>query len=906
MSWFDGMRHRWQTLLNPRKYEDELREEMQFHVALDAMQQGDPWTARRRFGNRTRHTEDARRLTLLRLVDGVRADAGYAWRSLRRSPGVAAAVVVTLALGIGANAATFTVLDALYLRPPSGIDDPKTLRRMWVKHFNSGDGVPFTSTAMHHPMFRAVASAASDSANVAVYTTDWSLRMGPALGAPRIRAVFASAPYFRVLGVRPARGRLFTDDEDRMGQPVRVVVVSDAFWRGALGARRDVLGSWIQVGSVPHQVVGLLGPEFRGLDLQPADVWVPLATYPQPDWMKERWWESTNIYSLRVVARVARSFDDGAFARRATQVVRQLERDASPAHADSLMQVMTGSIIEARGPGKRGQELLIASRLGGGAVLLLLVACANVINLLLARAVARRREIALRLALGVTRRQLVRLLTIDTLLLTTMAATASMALASWGGRVLRALLLPDIEWGGEAFDGRVALFTAVVALAAGLSAALIPALQASRPDLVSTLAASAQGSGARHRSRLRRALLVAQASFSVVLVLGAVFFVRSLRNVQGIDIGYDASQLLFAHVRFAEGSAPSSRRVATGMRDVAERLRGRRGVEVVARAAMEPMQGFGINAFFYGSDSSDALGAMQPTMSAVSAGYFAAAGIKLLAGSDFTEVVKGSAARELVVNLTMARLLWPGRSAIGRCITFGTRVAPCYLVVGVVETVHFDRLIETSARPQYYLPLDDGESGTGGGLGADTRPNQGWAGTTLIVRASPNALGAVTRDVRAMLRAVWPAGEPAIAAMTENLEPEFRPWRLGATLFTTFGPLAVLVALVGVYATVSYSVSQRRREFGVRMALGAGVGRVVRQVLGDSVRTVAIGVAVGIAISIASGRLVAGLLYGISSTDPATIVVVATALLAVSALAAMLPAWRASRVDPVETLRAEG
>ncbi len=892
MSWLDGMRHRLRTLFRSESYERELREEMELHLELDAQQQGDAWAARRRFGNRTGHAEEVRRQTWLNALDTLSRDWAFAWRSMRRAPGVAATVIVTLALGIGANAATFSFLDEMYLRPPAGIREPATLRRIWIEHTRTGDGVPFKTQHMHYPMYQALAAATGDSSSVALYTSDRSLRVGRALDAPRIRIIYASANYFDVLGVRAERGRLFTRDESQFRDPRNVVVLSDAFWRSNLGAREDVLGTQLDVGSRSHTIVGILAPPFRGLGVQSADAWVPLATYEKPGWMKEPWWESINIYSFGSVIRVSQSFSERAFAVRATQQLRILNREKFGARADTLMTAETGSIIEARGPGEQGQELLISTRLGGGAAILLVIAVANVINILLARTTARRREIALRLALGVSRSQLVRLLVTESMLLTAIAASVAACVGWWGGAALRHLLLPDVEWTKSAFDSRIALFTVAVAGGAGLIAALVPAMQSSRADVATALTESAQGGGRRHRSILRRSLVIAQAGLSLTLVLGAALFVQSLRNVQSIDIGYDASRLLFAHPRFAEGDEPPPATIAAGLRDVARRLQRHPGVEVSASVAMQPMQGFSFVQFYYGADSAAKLGRYAPTVSVVSPRFFAAAGIGMRQGRGFTLDSTDSPPAEVVVNDEAARLLWPGQSALGQCIVFVKRGTPCVTVVGVSETVRRDRVLESSALPQIYLPL-----------GNHAMPE--YKGTTLMVRAQPASFGAVTAQLHALIRETWPASVAEITPMTASLEPEYRPWRLGATLFSTFAILAVLVAAVGIFGTVSYDVTQRRREFGIRLALGAGVGKVLRQVLGESTRTVAIGVLVGIAGSLALGRLIASLLYDIAPNDPSTMLAVGALLLAISVFAALIPAWRAMHVDPVETLRSD-
>jgi hypothetical protein len=280
------------------------------------------------------------------------------------------------------------------------------------------------------------------------------------------------------------------------------------------------------------------------------------------------------------------------------------------------------------------------------------------------------------------------------------------------------------------------------------------------------------------------------------------------------------------------------------------------------------------------------------TYSAVSPSFFRAAGLRILQGQGFTGAdVEGSPA-ELVVNESMAKLLWPGGEPIGQCIRFKTRDNPCYTVVGVVENARRGYVIEAAPEPQFYLPLGN-------------MPTAGWSGETIILRTQHNATGAATAELRAALRQAFPAAEPTVTPMTENLEPEYRPWRLGATLFTTFGLLALLVTIIGVFSTVSYDVSQRTHEFGVRVALGARMGDVLRQVIGEGVRTIAMGIALGLMLALAAGRLIAALLYGIEPNDPLVMTGVAIMLLVVAGAATLAPAWRAARADPVIALRTD-
>jgi putative ABC transport system permease protein len=901
MSWVHAVRHKLRILLRPGAYQRELDAEMRFHLDLDAMQQRDEGDARRRFGNRTYYQEETRRMTWLGTLDVLRQDFGYAWRGVVRSPGLTAVIVGTLALGIGANAAIFTLVDRLYLRAPEGIHDPASLRRLWIEHFGTssvmaetagGRAESMTSETINWPIYGAIVEASGEPSSMALYRTDFALRMGRSRSAPRVRGVYATASYFEVLGVQPVLGRLYTADEDRVGGDARVAVVSHAFWRDHLGEDPASLGDTIDVERDRYIVIGVLPPEFTGLDLRASDVWMPLGSMPNPPWLARPWWQAANFYQFRAVRRLSPEANERAFELRAAQLVRNINRETWPGRPDTIMNVYAGSIIEARGPGRPGQDLLISSRLAGVAVMVLLIACANVINLVLARAMRRRREIAVRLALGVSRSRLVRLLTIETLLPALAAAAAALMVAGWGGSLLRGLLWPEFEWSTPVLDSRVAAFTLAIALVAGLVAGIVPAIQASNPALARALKVGAR-EGVSQRSRLRSSLVVVQAALSVVLLVGATLFVRSLQQVQAIDIGFDSRRLVFGRVEFEDDQVPAPPVLSATMREVVQRLEGRPGVEIVGRAGIEPMLGVAFVPFFWGADSSRSLGANTPTMSAVSPNFFRAAGVDLLRGDGFSGGDTDASPAEVVVNDALAKVLWPSVDAIGQCMRFVKRENPCYTVVGVVENVRQSSVIELKAAPQFYLPL--------GKL-----PTPGITGRTIVMRAHAEGASVATTELQSALRRAFPtAAEVSVVPMTRNLEPEYRPWRLGATLFTAFGLLALVVALVGIYSTVSYGVTQRTHEFGVRMALGARRGDVLRQVVGEGFRTVAIGVALGVVFALAAGRLIASLLYGVEPSDPMALAFVTVTLLVAAALAALLPARRATSVDPVTALRVE-
>jgi putative ABC transport system permease protein len=889
MSWIDGLTHRLRTVFSPGAFERELQDEMRFHEELDATQLRDAARARKRFGNRTYYQEETRHLTWLASLDVLRQDLGYAWRSVRRTPGFTLMVVATLALGIGVNAATFSVLDRIYLRPPAGVVTPDGLRRVWTESFRTEGGLPASSQAMNYPMFREIARATGDTTRAAAVKRE-TYQFGGTRKGPDVEVHYTTANYFNVLGVRPAHGRFYTDEEARPQSGARVVVLSDRFWRSQLNADPTIVGRSVLLDTTRY-VIGIAPPSFDGIDLEPTQVWAPIGTVPQPEWLQGKLFESERMYTFRAIVRLDTPEDVVAFERRATPMLRQLNRQQWQNNPDTLMNVQTGAIVEARGPGKPGSELVISSRLTGVAVIVLLIATANVVNLLLARAVRRRREIAVRLALGISRARLIRLLTTETVLLALLAAVAATLVGWWGGTVLRSLLLPDIQWPDAVIHWRVVAFTFGVALAAGLGAGIIPAVQFSRPQLARELKDGAR-EGTIHRTRLRSGLLAAQAALSVVLLVGAALFVRSLNNIREMDIGFDAAQILMARVAFDPGQSPPSQVVGDAFIDLERRLVGRPGVERVARAGIQPLGGFSFYTFYWGADSSESLTKKFPVMSAVSQTFFQTVGLRMLHGRTFDEGV--GAANQVVVNDPMARMLWPDRGldVVGQCIRFEKRDAPCHSVIGVVETSRRSKIVEEPS-PQYYLALGTPSTTAWGG------------GGTLLVRASAGANVAAHREIGATLRQAFPAAEPLIESMTEKLAPQYRPWRLGATLFTAFGLLALLVAIVGIYSSVSYAVNQRTHEFGIRIALGARVRDVLNQVLGEGLRVIAFGVVAGIVLALATGRLVSAMLFGVEPTDLSAMLLASSTLIIVAVLAALVPAWRAARVDPVAALRAE-
>jgi putative ABC transport system permease protein len=829
------------------------------------------------------HTIDermARRRSRTDWLDGFRQDIIYAARSLRGSPIVTGTIVLTLALGIGVNTAMFSLIDVVFLRQPAGVVHPERVHRMYSERIFANHSGPISWPGFDYAHYAAAVAALDGHGRAALYTRPDKAKIAQGDDAPLATRVFASASYFDVLGVRAALGRLYTASDDRLGDATNVAVVSDAFWHRELRGDPSVIGKAITLGKTKYSIVGVTQPDFTGVDLDAVDVWVPIATFRGGT---VPWWTGFYANGFQVLVQLDPGFSADALENRLTPVFRQPQFIRGK--SDSATVVKFGPVIAARGPGERQQEVQIATRILGVTIIVLLIACANVVNLLLARAVRRRREIAVRLAMGISRMRLIRLLLVESLLLSSLATVAAIFAAAWGGKLLRTMLLPDVQWASSPLSWRVLAFTLSTAVATGVFAGLIPALQSTDPDLANALKAGSR-EGSPQRSRLRSTLVAAQAALSVLLLVGAALFVKSLRNVRGLDLGYTTDQLVFAELQFEDSDKERNVRVAAALSELAARLRSAPGVEQVALASDQPMTDINFLTYFAdgASQSNEALG----TFLAVSPEFFTASGTRLLEGNGFSGV-KG--AREVVVNDAFVEALWPGQDAIGKCLRFEKRDAPCYAVTGVVQTARRDQLIE-SRKPQYYLSLN-------------SMPTTMWTARTLVVRTAPGATIPVANEVRRTLRNSFPGGTPRITRMADALEQQYRPWRLGAMLFAIFGGLALIVATIGIYSSVSYGVSQRVHEFGVRVALGAGASDVMQHVIGQGLRTVTAGILLGVALTFAAGRLVASLLYNVSPSDPGAIIAVATLLVGVSILAAFSPAWRAARVDPMVALRAD-
>jgi predicted permease len=534
------------------------------------------------------------------------------------------------------------------------------------------------------------------------------------------------------------------------------------------------------------------------------------------------------------------------------------------------------------------RESRVVPWLMGVAVMVLLLACANVANLLLARSMRQRRETAVRLALGVSRSRLVGTVVTEGIVLALLGGAAAVAVAVWGGEVIRSVLVPGGEWESGVDVWRVAAFSVGLALVAGLFAGIVPAFRSSQSQTTEALKGSGRGV-VRGRSGLRSTLLVAQAAICVVLLVGTSLFVLSLRAAKDVDLGFDPAPVLLVRLE-PQGGYPGGEAMTALYREARESIRSAAGVEATALSTVTPFQNarsIGDELRVPGLDSLPRTRAGGAYIHAVTGGYFETLGLELLRGreirdSDDTE----SAPRVAVVNETMAGLVWPDGDALGGCLII--QEEPCATVVGVVEDHNrFDLTEEESMH--YYVPL--------------TRAPHPWPPSRLMVRtAAPAALAPV---IRRELGSVPGLRLVAAEPFRDVVDPSYRSWRLGATLFSAFGLLALLVASVGLYSVLAFDVAERRAEMGIRAALGATRNRLVGSVLVSGVRPAALGVLLGLAASAYGAWAARDLLFGTPPYAPAAFIPAAGAMLVVAAAASGIPAWRAAKVDPNEALRAD-
>ena len=810
-------------------------------------------------------------------------DLRYALRTLARRPGLVAAAIVCLALGIGANATIFGVVDTLLFRPPPHVKDAGQVVRLYFRTRSPGFGT-FTSSVSSYPLYTLIRDSAHAFSEVAAFAGTRATGVGRGPDAHEAQLDLVSGSFFSLLGVKPALGRFYGVDEDRLGGP-RVVVLSHAFWKRQFGGDPGVLGREFRLGQNVYTVIGVAPEGFTGVNLEGVDLWAPLAV-ATADVMGGTSWLNRQSFFVRILGRLRSGATAAQATHEATAAFRVDAAQVRYRHLDPDDTALLGPVQQARGP-EMSQDVKVSTWLAAVSAIVLLIACANVANLLLARAMQRQREIAVRLALGAGRRRLARQLFTESALLGLAGGAGALLLTVWAGPVIRAFLLPKMPGLSPALDGRVLYFTAAVALLTGLVAGVAPAWQVGHADLTPALKAGA-GEGPFRRSRVRTGLLVGQVALTVVLIVGAGLFARSLRNVRGLNLGFDPEHVILATVDLASAGYRPAEMNALYLQ-MLERVQALPGVEYAAATAGSPFGwSMGMSVSVPGRDSIPTLKTGGPYYQAVTPGYFAAMGTPVR-GRAFTAADRR--ALVTVVNQTLARLVWPGESPLGKCIRLGGDKR-CWEVVGVVPDARRFQVVE-DASMLVYIPF----------VGDEKNASNVVPALMVRTRGRPEDMVASVRNAMQGTAADLPVAR--VTPLADLVAPSIRPWRLGTTMFGLFAGLALVLAAVGLYGVLSYTVAQRTQEIGIRVAMGAQRGAVLGLTVGQGVRIAALGAAIGALAALAGGRVLSSLLYGVSPQDPLVLLGAATTMLAVAAIASYLPARRATKVDPMVALRYE-
>ncbi len=868
-------------MFNRARRERDFAEELESHLALhieDNIRTGmSPEEARRqalvKLGGVTSTRELHREQRGLPMLETIGQDLRYGARMLVKQPGFTLIAVLTLALGIGANAAIFSVVNAVLLRPLQ-FKDPEQLVWVWGT-------VPKFSQANHSPgEFLAFQSQRNSFADLAAYR-NMSFTVTGSAQPEQVQGLIASANYFSLLGVAAIQGRTFLPKDGEPGA-ARVAVVSHDLWQTRYGGDPNLIGRALTINDESVTVIGVAPPNFS---LNPSTrIWLnPRQTVP--DFQMNFRGDVRTLreqHYLRVLGRLKPGV---------TMAQAQAELDAIAARLRQQYsdQADHGARLVALNELVVSDVRRILWLLFGAVGLVLLIACANVTNLLLARTAARARELAIRAAIGAGRIVLLRQLLLESVLLALVGGLAGWWLALGGLALIRAISPAAITRLNEVnLDNRVLLFTLLVSVAMGIFPGLVPALSAAKTELAITLKEGGRGAGAG-RSRLRQSLVVAEVALALVVLIGAGLLVRSFARLTAVQPGFAPDNLLTFWVALTSERYGTETANARFIKELTASLEALPGVQGMAISADFPIQG--TDTHDYPEIEGRGPAPDQRTLAGlhvINPRYFESLGVRMRQGRAFTERDDQAAPRVVIINEAFAVRVWPNENALGKRLRFGRMSEPWSEVVGIVANVKHDGL-QLADSPHCYTP----------------HLQQPWPFLAVALRSplEQTALLAAARRAVQKIDPNLPLIEPL--SMEKRMERTLVSRRLTLSLFSLFAVVAFVLAIIGLYGVMSYGVAQRTQELGIRLALGATAGNVWRLVVGQGMRLVLPGIALGIGLALVCSRLLATLLYGVSATDALTFAGVVFLLLLVALLACWIPARRATKVDPMIALRCE-
>ncbi len=809
-------------------------------------------------------------------------DLHYGLRVLLRSPGFSVAIVLILALGIGANTLIFSVVNAVLLRPLP-YQDSSSIMQIWhVPPANSFPGMSFFSVSPAN--YLDWQSQSHSFEEMAAYGGA-TFNIGGKEQPEAIQAAAVAAGFFSILRVHPVLGRAFSPEEDRPGQG-QVVVLGNTFWRDHFGADPGVIGRNIILNGEPYNVIGIMPPKFKFPDF--AQIWVPLA------WTNEKRAVRGN-HNYMVIGRLKSGVEIRAAQAELSAISSRLEQlypEDDKGWGATLLPLREQIVGDVR------PALLV---LLGAVAFVLLIACANVTNLVLAKTLARRKEIAIRTALGASRVAVLRQVLVETVMLSLAGGALGLSLARFGMTLIVKFLGDRLPRSTEiTLDAQVLAFTVFVALLAGILAGLLPAVRFTRTDVSEALKqGQGRGSSDSGGSKTRGVLVVSEVALSLVLLIGAGLMLRTLWQLGRVPPGFDPNNVLTMAIPVPATKFPAPAAQISFFERVLERVRVTPGVESAGVIDDLPLDNGGSHQPIAIEGRPVVPMADQPEVDVrlVSPGYMRALRIPLIRGRDLSDADVAGRSAVVLISASMVNRFWPNEDPLGKHLTLTFFPDAAREVVGIVGDVKLDSLDETRPVTTVYLPLDQ----------ISAPPSEAWRsfGMSLAVRTNADPLSLVSAVTSAVHQVDPEAAVVDVNTMEGLISASLSPQRFNMLLLGAFAGLALVLAAVGIYSVLSYTVRRRVREIGIRMALGATHGDVLSMVVADGMKPILVGVGIGLTAALALGRVVSSLIFGVRATDPLTFALVGALLVAVGLLATVIPAYRATRVEPVRTLREE-